>query len=69
METIMGKKVRDVMSKSKAAKEAHEGKDMGKPGKNFVKIASKAGKEYDSKESGDRVAGSIFQKMRKKGKL
>lgn len=66
----MGSKtVKEVMSASKAAKRAHKGKDMGKPGKNFSKIASKAGKEYHSKESGERVAGAIFQAMRRKGKL
>ena len=37
----------------------------------FAKIASKAAKEYGSKEAGKRVAGAVFQKMvkaRKKGK-
>lgn len=65
----MAKSVKEVMSKGKAAKEARSGKDMGKPGKNFAKIAKSAGKEYGSKESGEKVAGSIFQKMRKSGKL
>lgn len=65
----MAKTVREVMSKSKAAKEAHSGKDMGKKGKGFSKIASKAGKEYGSEAEGKKVAGSIFQKMRKGGKL
>lgn len=63
------KEDKKVLSKSKAAKEAHEGKDMGKPGKNFDKVAEKAEKEYGSKEAGERVAGSVFQKMRKKGDL
>lgn len=58
-----------VLSKSKAAKQAIAGKDMGKKGKNFSKIAKKAGKEYGSEEIGKKVAGAIFQKMRKKGKL
>lgn len=58
-----------VMSSSAAAKKARKGEDMGKPGKNFKKIASKAGKEYGSKSAGERVAGSIFAKMRKAGKL
>lgn len=58
-----------VMSKSQAAKKAARGVDMGKPGKNFSKIAAKAGKAYGSAEAGKRVAGAIFQKMRKKGKL
>lgn len=63
------KTVKEVMSSSKAAKEAHKGKDMGKKGKNFSKIVAKGDKEYGSKEAGERVAGSIFQKMRRGGKL
>lgn len=57
------------MSKSQAAKMAKTGKDMGKPGKNFDKIAAKGAAEYGSAEAGKKVAGAIFQKMRKKGKL
>jgi len=63
------KDMKKVLSKAKAAKEARGGKDMGKKGKNFDKIADKAGKEYGSKEAGERVAGAMFQKMRKAGKL
>lgn len=62
-------KVKDIMSKSKASKMARKGKDMGKKGKGFEKIEASAGKEYGSKEAGERVAGSIFQKLRKAGKL
>lgn len=62
-------KIKDLMTKSKAAKEARSGKDMGKKGKNFDKVAEKAGKEYGSKASGEKVAGAIFQRMRKRGKL
>jgi len=69
MEIRMAKTIKEVMSKSSAAKQARKGKDMGKKGKNFSKIASKAGKEYHSEEAGERVAGSIFQRMRRKGKL
>ena len=58
-----------VMSKSKAAKMARKGKDMGKKGKNFAKIAAKAGSKYGSLEAGKRVAGAIFQKLRRAGKL
>lgn len=61
----MARSVKEVMSKSKAAQEAHSGKDMGKPGKNFAKIAAKSG----GGGKGDRIAGSVFQKMRKAGKL
>jgi hypothetical protein len=59
----------NVLSKSSAAKKARKGADMGKPGKNFAKIAASAGKKYGSEESGKKVAGAIFQKMRKAGKL
>lgn len=63
------KDMKKVLSKAKAAKEARSGKDMGKKGKNFDKIADKAGKEYGSKEAGERVAGAMFQKLRRSGKL
>ena len=58
-----------VMSKSKAVKMARAGKDLGKKGKNFAKIAAKAGAEYGSAAAEKRVAGAIFQKLRKSGKL
>lgn len=58
-----------VMSKSAAAKKARSGADMGKPGKNFDKIAAKAGKKYGSAAAGKRVAGAIFQAKRRKGTL
>lgn len=53
-------------AKSYSAKNAAAGKDIGKPGKNFAKIAEKAGKEYGSKAAGERVAGAILNKMRHK---
>lgn len=56
-------------AKSKAlysAKKAHEGKDIGKPGKNFSKIENKAAKEYGSKEAGAKVAGAVLAKLRGK---
>lgn len=65
----MGRTVKEVLTKSEAAKKAHKGADMGKKGKNFSKIAHKTGSEYGSEEAGERVAGAIFQKMRRKGKL
>lgn len=52
--------------KSYSAKQADKGKDLGKPGKNFSKIASSAGKKYHSKEAGKRVAGAILKKLRNK---
>lgn len=56
-------------SKGKAlysAKKASEGKDIGKPGKNFSKIEDKASREYGSKEAGKRVAGAILKRLRSK---
>ena len=47
-----------------SAKKARAGKDIGKPGKNFAKIAKSAGKKYGSEEAGKRVAGAILAKMR-----
>ena len=47
----------------------HEGKDEGKPGKNFAKIAKKAGEKYGSKAAGERVAGAVRAKLAKQGKL
>lgn len=58
-----------VMSKSAAAKKARKGVDMGKPGKGFAKIAASAGAKYGSAAAGKRVAGAIFQRMRRAGKL
>jgi len=52
-----------------AGKQIGEGKDEGKPGKNFAKIAKSAGKEYGSKEAGERVAGAVRNKLAKQGKL
>ena len=46
-----------------------EGKDEGKPGKNFAKIAKDAGKRYGSKAAGERVAGAVRAKLAKQGKL
>ncbi len=51
---------------SYSAKRARAGKDLGKPGKNFSKIAEKAGKEYGSEEAGKRVAGAVLAKLRAK---
>ena len=51
------------------ANQVEEGKDEGKPGKNFAKIAKSAGKEYGSKAAGERVAGAVKAKLAKQGKL
>ena len=55
-------------TKTYSASAARKGKDLGKPGKNFAKIAAKAGKEYGSKLAGRRVAGAILSKLRAKNK-
>ncbi|WP_292151280.1 hypothetical protein [Mesorhizobium sp.] len=49
-------------------KAAAKGKDIGKKGKAFGKIAEKAGKKYGSKQAGERVAGAVLSKLRKKSK-
>lgn len=53
-------------TKSYSAKNAAAGKDIGKPGKQFGKIAASASTEYGSKAAGERVAGAILNKMRNK---
>lgn len=69
----MKTKATSIMSKSMAAKKAKKGKDFGKKnnGKTtgFNAVANKAAKEYGSKAQGKKVAGAMFQKMRKKGQL
>ena len=49
---------------SYSAKAARAGKDIGKPGKAFSKIAADAGKRYGSKAAGERVAGAVLNKLR-----
>ena len=49
-----------------SAKKAAAGKDIGKPGKMFSKIAKDAGKRYGSKERGEKVAGAVLAKLRAK---
>jgi hypothetical protein len=53
-------------AKSYSAKSAAAGKDIGRPGKNFSKIAASAGKEYGSAAAGKRVAGAVLAKLRRK---
>ncbi len=50
-----------------SAKKARAGKDIGKPGKNFAKIAKGAAERYGSEERGKKVAGAVLAKLRKKG--
>lgn len=49
-----------------SAKKAAAGKDIGKKGKNFSKIARSAAKEYGSEKAGERVAGAVLAKLRKR---
>lgn len=49
-----------------SAKAARAGKDIGKPGKMFAKIAAKAGERYGSEERGKKVAGAILKRIRAK---
>jgi hypothetical protein len=48
-----------------SAKKARAGKDIGKPGKQFAKIARGAAERYGSKERGEKVAGAVLAKLRK----
>ena len=52
--------------KSYSAKEARAGKDIGKKGKMFAKIAASAAKKYGSEERGKKVAGAVLAKLRAK---
>ena len=52
-----------------SAKKAAAGKDIGKPGKAFAKIAKSAGQRYGSKAAGERVAGAVLNKLRAKNEL
>lgn len=54
--------------KSYSAKQAHKGKDIGKPGKQFKKIEKAAAKRYGSKKAGAKVAGAVLKKLRAKSK-
>jgi len=49
---------------SYSAKAARAGKDIGKPGKMFSKIAQSAAKRYGSEEKGKAVAGAVLKKLR-----
>ena len=53
-----------VAEASYSAKAARAGKDIGKPGKAFSKIAKSAGERYGSKAAGERVAGAVLNKLR-----
>jgi len=48
--------------KSAISKKAHAGKDIGKKGKGFKKVAKAAEKQYGSKEAGEKVAAAAMWK-------
>ena len=52
-----------------SAKAAAAGKDIGKKGKQFSKIAASAAKKYGSKAAGERVAGAVLKKLRAEEKI
>ena len=60
------KKIEDIKEATYSAKAARAGKDIGKPGKMFSKIAKKAGEKYGSEERGKKVAGAVLAKIRAK---
>lgn len=55
----------DIKEATYSAKAARAGKDIGKPGKAFAKIAKSAAKRYGSEERGKKVAGAVLAKLRK----
>lgn len=59
-------KEEQVSEASYSATAARAGKDIGKPGKMFGKIAASAAKRYGSEERGKKVAGAILKKLRMK---
>lgn len=50
--------------KAATVKQAKSGKDIGKKGKGFEKVAEKAAKEYGSEESGQKVAAAAMWKAK-----
>jgi len=67
LDAIQSRSIKESVSEAAySAKAARAGKDIGKPGKMFNKIASKAAERYGSKERGEKVAGAILAKIRAK---
>ena len=60
--TDTGKKLLSKGERSELAKQARAGKDIGKPGKMFKKVAADAAKRYGSKAAGERVAAAAMFK-------
>jgi len=58
-------KVEELDEAGYSAKAARAGKDIGKPGKQFAKIAKGAAERYGSKERSEKVAGAVLAKLRK----
>ena len=52
--------------KSKIAKKAQSGDDIGKKGKGFAAVAAKAAKRYGSEEAGKKVAAAAMWKNAKR---
>jgi len=55
-----------ILEATYSAKAARAGKDIGKPGKQFAKIAASAAERYGSQERGEKVAGAVLAKLRAK---
>ena len=66
MTQLSSEEINAILEASYSAKAARAGKDIGKPGKAFAKIAASAGKRYGSKERGEKVAGAILARLRAK---
>ena len=66
MAQLSSEEIDAILEASYSAKAARAGKDIGKPGKAFAKIAASAGKRYGSKERGEKVAGAVLAKLRAK---
>lgn len=64
MKTETGKELLTKKQRSKLAKRAVAGEDIGKKGKTFSKIEEMAAKKYGSKEAGKRVAAAAMFKAR-----
>lgn len=63
-ETNPGMKMLNKKERSALAKRAVAGKDIGKKGKMFDKVAASAAEQYGSKEAGQRVAAAAMFKAR-----
>jgi hypothetical protein len=62
----LGEEDMDEGKEDYSAKKARAGQDIGKPGKQFAKIAKTAGEKYGSEEKGKKVAGAVLKNLRSK---